>query len=65
MDLVIAFAMIAGLGFGFGVGILGNFIISTRPLINDIRRLRYDGFRPEPVPPRPKTVPPPPSVNET
>jgi len=50
--------LLAGLGLGFGMGQLVQFLIGTLPLVNKIARLRYDGFRPEtPMPPRPKTVP--------
>jgi len=43
---------------GLVAGHLLNYLLTTRPLVNDIRRLRYDGFRPDmPTPPRPKTVP--------
>lgn len=56
---------LAGAGWGSVVGMLVCYVVTTRPLIAAITRLRYDGFRPEaaPIPQRPKTVPLPP-VNE-
>lgn len=57
---------IAGLGIGVAVGTLFTYWFSTKPLVDKLARLRYDGFRPEtPIEPRPMTVPPPPDVNET
>lgn len=53
-----------------GIGVfLGNqltYWLSTKPLVDKIARLRYDGFRPEtPMEPRPKTVPTYRDVNES
>lgn len=56
---------LAGLGIGIAVGTLATYWFSTKPLVDKIARLRYDGFRPEqPIPERPKTVPLP-EHNET
>ncbi len=51
-------------GLGFGIGILTQYLVGTHPLTKAIIRLRYDGFRPELPPPRPKTIPPAPTVRE-
>jgi len=49
---------IAGVGFGTSIGVLGAYYIAIRPLMSDIRQMRYQGFRPDlPLPERPKTVP--------
>ena len=58
-------AGIAGLGIGVAIGTLTTHWFGTKPLVDKIARLRYDGFRPEtPIEPRPKTVPSP-EHNET
>lgn len=57
--------LLGATSLGIGIGTLVTYWLSTRPLINKIASLRYDGFRPEtPVPQRPKTVPIP-NINET
>lgn len=57
--------LLGAIALGIGIGTLVTYWLSTKPLVDKISRLRYDGFRPEtPVPPRPKTIPLP-NVNET
>ena len=46
-------------GLGFGIGVLANFLLTTRSLLNDLRKMQYDGFKVSFPPPRPKTVPDP------
>ena len=49
--------MVAGIGTGFTAGLLTAYWLMVRPLLHGMVRLRYDGFRPELPPARPKTVP--------
>lgn len=49
-------AVLAGVGIGW---ILCHFFV-VRSLLGGYARLRYDGFRPEAPPQRPKMVPQPP-----
>lgn len=50
--------IVAGIGIGFGIGMITMYLIAVKPLVDSMARLRYDGFRPsEPTPPRPRTVP--------
>lgn len=50
--------LVIGLAIGFGAGVLVMYGIAVRPLVNALMRLRYDGFRPTELPPRPKTIAP-------
>lgn len=57
--------LFGALGIGVLIGNQLTYWLTTKPLVDKIARLRYDGFRPEtPLPERPKTVPYP-SVNES
>ena len=56
------FAGLAGFGLGFGTAAYLWYIIAVKPLANGYVRLRYDGFRAEAPPQRPKTVPLPPRM---
>lgn len=54
-------AALAGFGLGVAVGVIGLFVTVVRPLVHDIRSMRFAGFRPtEEVINTPKTVPLPP-----
>lgn len=49
--------LLAGVGLGFGVGVVFLFFAGVKPLVNKIAAMRYDGFRPIEPPPLPKTRP--------
>lgn len=62
---MVALLLIAGTSLGFAIGVLMAYVIGVRPLVNDIRQMRYDGFKTvPPLPPRPKSIPQPPLVRE-
>ena len=51
--------LLAGIGIGFILATLLFLFAFVIPMTESIKRLRYDGFRPEaPMPQRPKTIPP-------
>lgn len=63
--MVTTLAVLGLLACGFGLGLIVSFLTVVRPLLTDLRRMQYDGFRAvHPLPPRPKTVPPTPYVRE-
>ena len=44
-------------GMGFGIGGLVTYLVVVKPLIQDIRDMRYKGFVPPlPMPEKPQTV---------
>ena len=64
--MLVALGLIGAFGIGIALGNQLTYWLSTKPLVDKIARLRYDGFRPEqPIPERPRTVPLPPAPNET
>lgn len=48
---------VAGLGLGLALGTVVMYVLAVRPLVNAFTRMRYDGFKPDVLPPRPKLVP--------
>jgi len=59
-------AGLAGFGLGLGIGVVVIYLSAVRSLVGGYTRLRYYGFRPEPLPEKPRTVatPPLPTVRE-
>lgn len=66
MDRELVLAGLTGFGLGLALGVIGLYLTAVRTLVNGYARLRYYGFRPEPLPEKPKTVttPPLPTVRE-
>lgn len=56
MIFILSFVAL-GAGLGFLMGAVFVYMTSTLPVVRMIARMRYDGFRPEAPPVKPKTVP--------
>ncbi|KKM84984.1 hypothetical protein LCGC14_1293650 [marine sediment metagenome] len=57
--------VVALIGFGFGLGWIASWFFAVRPLVHNVRDMRYQGFIHDRPPPKPKLMPEMVTRNET
>ena len=52
-----AAGVLGGVGIGIGIGVLLTYFLSVRPLLSDLRSMRFAGWRTTEKVEQPKTIP--------